>query len=185
MAEQKTKTTEREYVIPLRRSFLKVQKYNRTSRAVKTIKEFIARHMKVPDRDLNKVKLDVYLNNDLWFKGRKNPPAKVKVKAVKEGDMVKVDFVDVPEEVKFLKAKHEKLHKAAPKSAPKPAKSEDKKEEAKDEKTDAEKKDEKEKEQSVAEHREKLAENKAKEEKHVPKMKDKNMPQQRKVIDRH
>src|SRR3989344_3570473 len=79
-------TLEREYVVPLRRAWLHVPHYNRTSKAIKTIKKFIAKHMKVEDRDPNKVKLDVYLNNDLWFRGRANPPSRVKVKARKEAE---------------------------------------------------------------------------------------------------
>ena len=56
---QSEKKEEREYVIPLRKEWRKVANYRRTGRAVKEIKKFIARHMKVPDRDLNKVKLDI------------------------------------------------------------------------------------------------------------------------------
>ena len=79
MAETKTQTVkemqklEREYIIPLRSEWRKVANYRRTGRAVKAIKKFIAKHMKVPDRDLDKVKLDMYLNNELWFRGRKKP----------------------------------------------------------------------------------------------------------------
>src|SRR3989344_1137762 len=105
MAE--TKVIEREYTIPLRRAWLKVPHYERTGKAIKIIKKFIAKHMKIPDRDVNKVKLDVFLNNQIWFRGRKSPPSKVKIKVRKENDIVKVDFVEVPEYVKFLKVKLE------------------------------------------------------------------------------
>src|SRR3989344_9506839 len=105
MADQ-NQTIEREYIIPIRKKSLKVVRYERTGRAIKIIKQFIAKHMKVPDRDVSKVKLDVYLNNEIWFRGRAHPPSKIKVKATKIGDIVKVDFVDIPEHVKFAKAKH-------------------------------------------------------------------------------
>src|SRR3989338_3997715 len=114
MADEKAKTTKeesltREYVIPLRRYWLRVPKYERAGKAIKAIKIFIAKHMKVPDRDVDNVRLDVYFNNDIWFRGRKYPPAKVKVKATKEGDIVRVTFADstMPDAVKFIKAKNE------------------------------------------------------------------------------
>jgi len=148
MAETKSKPSiEKEYTIPLRAEWRKVANYRRTGRAVKEIKRFIAKHMKVPDRDLTKVKLDMYLNQEIWFRGRKKPPAKIKVKAVKEDDIVKVTLVDMYEKHKFAKAKHEKRHKPAAEDAKAPAKEE----KPKEEKTEEEKKEEKEKSQSVAE----------------------------------
>ena len=48
---------EREYVVPLRREWLKVQKYKRANKAIKALKVFIARHMKLYDDDLRKVKI--------------------------------------------------------------------------------------------------------------------------------
>lgn len=167
MAE--TKTLEREYVIPLRRYWLRVPEYRRTGKAVKAIKKFIAKHMKVPERDVSKVKLDIYFNNELWFRGRANPPSKVKVKAVKEGDFVKVDFVEIPEHVKFLKTKHSKLYKKAEKKI----EPEQKREGVKPaEKTEAQKKDEKEKEKAVEELNIKHAEAQAKAQKHITKVKE-------------
>ena len=91
MAE--AKSLEREYIIPLRRVWLKAPEYERGRKAIKAIKEFIAKHMKVTDRNLKKVKLDIFLNNEIWFRGKANPPAKVKVKATKINDIVKVEFV--------------------------------------------------------------------------------------------
>jgi len=164
MAEQKS-IQSREYIIPLRREWRKVANYRRAGRAAKFIKKFIARHMKVPDRDTSKVKLDIYLNNEIWFRGRKKPPAKIKVKAVKEDDIVKVYLAETPEYVKFAKQKREKIHKEAEKP-----KAEEAKEKSK-EKTEEEKKEEKEKEQSAAVQKEKEAKQQAKVQKHVPKEK--------------
>ena len=115
--------------------------------------------MKVPERDISKVKLDQWLNREVWFRGRKKPPAKIRVKAIKEGDIVKVQLAELPEFVKFEKAKQEKLHRPAekPKVEEKPVE-----EEKKEEKTEEEKKDEKEKAQSTAEVREKEAKQEAK-----------------------
>ena len=111
MADKDNQILEREYTIPLRRHWFKVANYERTRRSVKAIKIFIAKHMKVEDRDVNLVKLDVYFNNELWFKGRASPPARIKVKAKKEKGIVTVNFVEDPSHVKFAKIRHGKLHK--------------------------------------------------------------------------
>ncbi|MEK6835469.1 MAG: hypothetical protein AABX55_00395, partial [Nanoarchaeota archaeon] len=44
------------------------------------LKEFIARHMKVENRDLNKVKIDKDLNQFMWARGIRKHPHKIKVK---------------------------------------------------------------------------------------------------------
>lgn len=165
MAETK-QILEREYVIPLRRAWLRVPYYERTGKAIKAIKIFVAKHMKVTNRDTDKVKLDVYFNNNLWFKGRANPPSKVKVKVRKEGELVHVTFVETPEYVKFLKAKHDKMHKKSdkkvePKEEPKEAPA----------KTEEQKKDEKEKETAVAQQAIKDADMAAKADKHTTPVK--------------
>src|SRR4030042_6738340 len=104
---------EREYIIPLREKIRVVPRYKKTNKAVKTIKEFIARHMKVYDRDLNKVKVDKYVNEFLWARGIRNPPHSVKVKAIKTGDIVRVELVDYPDKLKFKKLRAERLGKEA------------------------------------------------------------------------
>jgi large subunit ribosomal protein L31e len=178
MADEKTKTDkkqesklEREYIIPLRKEWLKVPMYERSGRAVKAIKKFIAKHMKVTDRDVKKVKLDIYFNNDIWFKGRTNPPAKIKVKAIKEGEIVRVEYAEVPEYVKFLKAKHEKakqrLETKSKAAQPEVEPAESKAPEA--EKTTEQQTSEKEKEKSVADAGIKQADMKAREQKHITK----------------
>ena len=65
MAEIKTEKLEREYIIPLRREINKVPRYRKTEKAIKAIKKFLARHMKIRDRDLNKIKIDRYLNEEM------------------------------------------------------------------------------------------------------------------------
>ena len=62
-------TLERTYVIPLKKEWSKVPSYKRTRKAIVAIKEFIARHMRVYDRDLDKIKIDSYLNNEIWARG--------------------------------------------------------------------------------------------------------------------
>ena len=113
MASEKKDTLllEREYVIPLRKEWLKVPRYRRTNRAVKAIKMFIARHMKVPDRDTRKVKLNSYLNQEIWFRGIAKPPARIKVKAKKYEDKVDVELAVIPEPLKWKMQREEKRKK--------------------------------------------------------------------------
>ncbi len=164
--EKKAQALEREYIIPLRKEFLKVPRYKRSQRAIKAIKQFIAKHMKVPERDTKKVKLDIYLNNEIFFRGMKKPPAKIKVRVKKEGEIVKVSFADTPQHVKFLKLKHSKKHKK-PEKKPEPVISK-----PAEERSEQEKKEEKEKEQSVAQLREQQASLQAKAEKHLTSAKE-------------
>src|SRR3989344_5150740 len=102
MAETKQtiKQIEREYIIPLRKEWSKVPRYKRAAKSVKAVKKFIVRHMKVPERDTKKVKLDVYLNNELWFRGTRNAYNKIKVKARKDGEIVNVELAEIPEVIR-------------------------------------------------------------------------------------
>ncbi|MFH1425645.1 MAG: 50S ribosomal protein L31e, partial [archaeon] len=152
--ETKEEPTAKEFIIPLRKEWRKVANYKRAGRAVREIKKFVARHMKTPGHDTSQIKLDVYLNNELWFRGKTKPHAKIKVKVLKEGDKINVYLAETPDHVRFLKAKHEKKHKVAPKvEKPKEEeKPEDKKEQTLEEKEE-EKKEEKEKSTSSAEQK--------------------------------
>ena len=113
MAETKTNNLEREYTIPLRKEWAKVPRYKRTNKAVKGIKEFLVRHMKIRDRDLKKVKINISLNEILWQRGIKKPPAKIKVKAIQEGENIKVSAVNLPDKIKFKEKKREETEKKA------------------------------------------------------------------------
>ena len=107
--ETKTEKIEREYIIPLREKVRVVPRYKKVNKAVKTVKEFLVRHMKIRDRDLNKIKIDKYLNEALWFRGIRKPPHKIKVKAVKEGGIVRAELADMPAKLKFKKAREERI----------------------------------------------------------------------------
>ncbi len=169
MAKKKTKKEtalelEREYIIPLRKSWIKVPKYKRAPRAIKTIKQFIAKHMKIEERDLNKVKINKWLNQEIWFRGIKKPPAKIKVKAVKKEGDVFVELVDLPDKIRFAISRERKateeakkkkaVKKKAEESVKKSAETEKKKE---GEETEEERKKAKEKKESVKEAGEKMA----------------------------
>jgi len=111
MAEKESKKTgkiEREYVIPLREKCRPVPRYKKTPKAIKSIKEFLVRHMKIRDRDLKKIKIDSYLNEQIWMRGIKKPMHKVKVKVVKDGDFVRVYSADLPKRINFRKLREEK-----------------------------------------------------------------------------
>lgn len=70
---------EREYNVPLRKEWLKIPRYKRSKKATSALKEFLAKHMKVEDRDTRKVKIGKFLNEFIWKHGIKNPPHHVKV----------------------------------------------------------------------------------------------------------
>ncbi len=184
MAEEKTTGNEREYVIPLRRSWSKVPRYRRAEKAIRTIKEFLARHMKVADRDLKKIKIDTYLNDEIWFRGIKKPPHKIKVKAVKEEDIVRAELSEYKDKLRFKKARAEKKEQKAEEAAKaKKAQAEEHKhEEVKEEKTEEEKKEESEKKAAAIEATQKMEKEAAKKQKHQTKQSKQPKHQQRKAL---
>ena len=100
---------EREYVVPLRREFIKVQRYRRAKKALKALKEFMVQHMQVRDRDTRKIKVDVYLNNEIKFRGNRKPAHKIKVKAIKyDNGIVEVKLVNIPKHIEFEIARNAK-----------------------------------------------------------------------------
>ena len=136
---------EREYIIPLRRKVNKAVRYKRAKKAIRVIREFLAKHMKVEYRDLKMVKVDRWLNEEIWFRGIKKPPAKIKVIAKKFADgMVWVELAEIPDIVKWKIAKEKKKEEGVKtvKKVEKPKEKED---------TEEKKKDEEEKEKSSVE----------------------------------
>lgn len=147
--EQKKEITaiEREYTINFRRGISTVPYYLRAKKAVRVVKEFLARHMKVYDRDLRKIKLDRYLNEFIWGRGIRNPITRIKVKVKKEGDIVTAELAELPTSLKFKKLREEKREQRGADVAKK-KKEEKKAEEPKQEeqgKTEEKKEEEKEK----------------------------------------
>ncbi|MBT3397709.1 50S ribosomal protein L31e [archaeon] len=167
-AEPKKAELEREYVIPIKKYILTVPRYKRAKKAVKVVKQFLAKHMRVEDRDLNLVKIDINLNNELWFRGIKKPANKIKVKAVKRDGIVYAELAEVPEVVKFKIAREEKRKAAASKNKKKaPKKAKEEAETDKDKDGVADKIEEAEDKKSVAEKAAKTEKNVAKEMKHT------------------
>jgi large subunit ribosomal protein L31e len=180
--ETKTEKLEREYVIPLRNKWKRVPRYKRANKAIKAIKEFVAKHMKIRDRDLKKIKVDKYLNEEVWFRGIKKPPARIKVKAVKEGEIVTVELFEMHKNLKFKKAREEKREKKSIEIAEGKAKKEEKPEEKVEEKTEEKKEEEKEKKAAVVEAGQKMEKESAKKVKHQTKQSKQPKRQQRKTL---
>tara|TARA_Y100000310_G_scaffold3354_2_gene4293 strand:+ start:1808 stop:2404 length:597 start_codon:yes stop_codon:yes gene_type:complete len=185
---------EREYIVPLRKGWLKVPKYKRGNKAVKTLKEFIARHMKIYDKDLRKVKIELELNNEIRFRGMYKPPARIKVRAKKYDDgIVRVELVNIPAHVKFARLREEKKKQEldkktkAKKDLEQAQKPEEPKEgEAKPEEKTEETEETKEKKEAAKEENLKIAEQQAKEAKHTSKEKpvERQVQTQRKALSR-
>jgi len=192
MAEEKKGKLEREYVIPLRKQVNKVPRYKRANKAIKTIKEFLVKHMKIRDGDLKKIKIDKYLNEEVWFRGIKKPPQKIKVKVIKEGDIVRVELFEFKDKLKFKKAREDKKDAQAEevvKAKQAAAKPEEPKEGQDhtqgerqnavqdhahpEEKTQEEKKEEQEKKSAVVEAGQKMEKSLAKKAKHETPRKEK------------
>jgi large subunit ribosomal protein L31e len=81
MAEEKYLT------LNLRKLLTEKQKWRRSEAAVLILKRLLKRHLKT-----DKIKISQALNNLIWKKGMKKPKTKIKVKAVKEGEVYKVDL---------------------------------------------------------------------------------------------
>ena len=96
---------ERTYNVPLRRGFIKAPCYKKAKKAVTTLKEFMVQHMKVEE-----VKIGPELNKKIWERGIKHPPHHVKVTAVKEDNVARVELEGI--EFKALKPKKKEEKKA-------------------------------------------------------------------------
>jgi len=164
MAEENKIVLEREYVVPLRKKWRNTPYYRRVPKAIKALKQFIARHMKVEERDVGKVLMDKLLNEEIWHRSIRKPPVRIKVKAKKYSDgVVRIELAELPQILKW-KAEREKRKKEAVKAVEKkeakPA------EEKVEEKKVEEKKEEKEKVESGKEQELKAAKAEAKHKRH-------------------
>jgi len=172
MADKKIKQKEpkllfeREYIVPLRSEWLKVAEFKRANKATKALKQFLVRHMKIYDRDLRKIKIDNILNNEIRFRGMRNPPSKIKVRAKKyDNDIVRVELIDLPEHIKFAKLRAEKIEKKIKKEEKKETKDQEVKTEEAEKKEEAKQKEEASKEQELE-----ISKEAAKEQKHTSKI---------------
>lgn len=95
---------ERLYTIPLIKA-KSVPRTKRAPRAIKEIRAFLMRHMKVEN-----VKIDSSINELIWGRGRAKIPSKVRVKAVKTEDIV---WAYTPEAEVHIPEKKEKKKEEA------------------------------------------------------------------------
>ena len=108
---------ERTITIPLRATKM-APRTRRALRAVKEIRENVARHMKA---DAEKIWIDQALNEKIWERGIQKPPKRITVKAVKYDDgLVEVSLageeVSEPAKSEPAKAKSAKPKAAKPKA---------------------------------------------------------------------
>jgi large subunit ribosomal protein L31e len=68
---------ERVVTVPLRDANAEA-KHKRADKAMTLVREHLAQHFSVTE---DQVRLDPSINEEIWSKGRKNPPSKVRVRA--------------------------------------------------------------------------------------------------------
>jgi large subunit ribosomal protein L31e len=96
---------ERVYTVSLVGAY-KTVRGKRTSRAVKILKSFLARHMKTQEE---RVKVSAEVNSLLWERGMQRPPRRVKVKVKRDAKgEVSVRLVEEPKAEKPAEPKQEK-----------------------------------------------------------------------------
>ncbi|MGC8606839.1 MAG: 50S ribosomal protein L31e [Vulcanisaeta sp.] len=93
MSESAKVEVERVYVINLRRT-REVSRTKRSPYAIRLIRKFVARHMKV---DPEKVKIDNSVNEYIWSRSIEDPPRKVEVKVTKYSDGTVKVTLNIPE----------------------------------------------------------------------------------------
>jgi large subunit ribosomal protein L31e len=105
-----TEEIEKIYVIPLKTKGFKSSVA--APKAVKRVKQFLIKHMKVEDKD---IWIDDSLNNALWAHGKYKMPSKIRVKAVKFDDGVVEVYLP---ELEFKKSRRELLKEEKAKKEP-------------------------------------------------------------------
>jgi ribosomal protein L31E len=94
---------ERTYNVNLRKGFIRTPRIKKAKKAVSTLRKFIIQHMKVDE-----VKIGPKLNDLIWQHGIKNPPHHVKVTAVKEDKVARVELEGIAFKTIIPKKKEEK-----------------------------------------------------------------------------
>ena len=74
------KLKEQIYIIPLR-DVQHTPRWERGKRAMKAIRDYLARHMKSEE-----IKLDRSINEAVWERGSHKPPSRIRVRAMKFED---------------------------------------------------------------------------------------------------
>ena len=105
MAENEESLT-RVYTIRLGKAWGTPQ-YRRTDRVLNMIKEFAKKHMKT-----DKIKIEQDLNRYIWQKGKTNPPRTVRVRMIREDDVVIVSSFTEPRIAEETKDQGSEISKA-------------------------------------------------------------------------
>lgn len=128
---------ERIYNIPLRREWLKSPKWRRSKKAIAAIESYLLKHTKV-----STIKLSRWINEAVWEKGGKNPPAKItlKVNIDKEKSIARAELAEMPAKAKRKLERKKKEEEKAKKVEEKKPKIEEAPEEEKKEETKKEEK---------------------------------------------
>ena len=74
---------ERVYSIRLKHKLKRYPRWLRAVKAMRYIKRFLSRHMKVSEEN---IKIDPSINLKIWERGIQKPPAKIRIRAVKFDD---------------------------------------------------------------------------------------------------
>jgi len=91
--EEEEIVEERIYTIPLRRAWIGPRK-KRTPRAMRIVKSFVQRHMKVEtevkgeEEEEGRLVISNEVNEKLWSRGIEKPPRNIRVRAVKDKEGV-------------------------------------------------------------------------------------------------
>ena len=185
------KELERIYVIPLQ----KIKHYTSASRlaprAIKEIKRFLVRHMKVEEND---IWIDNSVNENIWSRSKYKIPNRVRVRAIKFDDgVVEVSLPELElkesrrEEIKAVKETKKPILKKEEEKPAEEGEEEKEKEVKEEEKTEDEGKGEtkeekkKEEETAVEEKKRDKQESKSKTEKAKEKNKEKSVEQKDKT----
>lgn len=99
MAEEKI------YTVPLGTT-RKKSRQKRAPYAMKIVKNYLIRHTKVKE-----IKIGKHLNEEIWRRGIRKPPRRVRIKTVKDGDVLKAELIGF--EYEEFKTKPKKERKGA------------------------------------------------------------------------
>jgi large subunit ribosomal protein L31e len=80
---------EKVFTVPLRDAFEK-PRTKRAKIAIKIVREFLKKHMKAED-----VKIGKSINEIVWRRGIQKPPRKIRIHALREGDVVYAELLGV------------------------------------------------------------------------------------------
>ncbi len=104
--KEKVDKVERVFTIPLRKAFRKTRN-KRVPYAIKLIKEFVRRHMKIKEGE---IKIGKHLNEKMWERGIEKPPRRVRVSVEKVESEYRVELFGYKyEEFKPIKTEEKGL----------------------------------------------------------------------------